>query len=108
MRKPIFASEQLLIAKNLLFWIVLLVPVSITIGLLVSLFLWLLEVITNARWQNLWLITFLPLAGVGIFFLYKAVGKNSDAGNNLIMDEIHEPGDGIPRRMTPLILFTTV
>jgi H+/Cl- antiporter ClcA len=41
-------------------------------------------------------------------FLYKTWGKNSDAGNNLVMEEIHKPGGGIPARMTPLILVTTI
>lgn len=37
-----------------------------------------------------------------------ALEKNSEAGNNLIMDEIHTPGGGIPFRMAPLVLLTTV
>jgi H+/Cl- antiporter ClcA len=40
--------------------------------------------------------------------LYKTWGKNSDVGNNLILDEIHKPGGGIPTRMTPLVLFSTI
>jgi H+/Cl- antiporter ClcA len=43
-----------------------------------------------------------------IMFLYKYYGKNSDGGNNLIMDEIHKPGGGIPTRMAPLVLFSTI
>jgi H+/Cl- antiporter ClcA len=108
MQKSKYALEQFFIAKNLLRWTVLIVPVSVIVGLLVALFLWLLELATQTRWENLWLILFLPVAGVLISFLYKAFGKNSDAGNNLIMDEIHKPGGGVPARMTPLILLTTV
>jgi len=55
-----------------------------------------------------WLLYFLPVAGVLIFALYKYWGKNTEAGNNLILDQIHEPGGGIPFRMAPLVLFTTV
>jgi len=40
--------------------------------------------------------------------LYKIAGKQADAGNNLIIDEIHKPGGGVPTRMTPLILITTL
>jgi H+/Cl- antiporter ClcA len=50
----------------------------------------------------------LPLAGILIYFVYKYLGKNAEAGNNLIMDEIHEPGGGVPTRMTPLVLTTTI
>jgi H+/Cl- antiporter ClcA len=103
-----FSFEQFYIARHLLRWTLLIIPVAIVVGLLVALFLWLLELATQTRWENLWLIFFLPLAGVLIYFLYNTIGKNSDAGNNLVMDEIHKPGGGIPTRMTPLILFTTV
>jgi H+/Cl- antiporter ClcA len=108
MRKTKYALEQILIGKHLLYWTVLIVPVAVVVGMLVALFLWLLDVATATRWENMWLIFLLPLAGIFIHFLYKTIGKNSDAGSNLIMDEIHKPGGGIPARMTPLILFTTV
>src|SRR6185312_14667303 len=50
----------------------------------------------------------LPVAGIVIYFLYKLWGKGTEGGNNLIMDEIHQPGAGVPKRMAPLILITTV
>lgn len=103
-----YSFEQFLIARNLLRWTVLIIPVSVSIGLFVALFLWLLEWATQTRWANLWLLFFLPLAGVVITLLYKHFGKNSDAGNNLVIDEIHQPGGGVPAQMTPLILVTTV
>jgi H+/Cl- antiporter ClcA len=68
----------------------------------------LLDLATQTRWSNLWLIFQLPLAGIAIWLLYKAVGKNADAGNNLVLDEVHNPGGGVPARMAPLILVTTV
>jgi H+/Cl- antiporter ClcA len=108
MPKNKYAFEQLYIARHLLYWTLLIIPVAIVVGLLVALFLWLLELATRTRWDNLWLILCLPFAGIVIYFLYKTTGKNSDAGNNLVMDEIHKPGGGVPTRMTPLILFTTV
>lgn len=108
MRSTKYSFEQLGIAKQLLYWTVLIIPVAISIGLLVALFLWLLDVATSLRWANLWLIFLLPIAGVFIFFLYRFFGKEAERGNNLVMDEIHKPGGGVPARMTPLILFTTV
>ncbi|MDN3654733.1 voltage-gated chloride channel family protein [Ferruginibacter paludis] len=103
-----YATAQLHIAKQLLRWTLIIFPVSISIGLLVAFFLWLLDIVTVLRWQHLWLIFLLPLAGILIVWLYNRFGKNSHAGNNLIIDEIHEPGGGVPFRMTPLILFTTI
>ena len=93
---------------HILRWIVLIIPVALVVGSLNALFLWLLDWATVTRTDNQWLIYLLPLAGLLIVYLYRVLGKNSEAGNNLIMDEIHEPGAGVPLRMAPLVLFTTV
>ncbi len=83
-------------------------PVSALSGSLVALFLWLLDLVTNIRWQHLWLLYLLPLSGIAIHFLYKLWGKTAEAGNALIIDEIHSPGSGVPPRMAPLVLVTTI
>ncbi|HTE28207.1 chloride channel protein [Flavitalea sp.] len=85
-----------------------LLPSSIITGLLVALFLWLLEWVTSFRFSNNWLIYLLPFAGILITWLYEIAGKNASAGNDLIIDEIHKPGAGVPARITPLILITTL
>ncbi len=84
------------------------IPVSIAIGTVVAFFLWLLTAAIHFRFHHPWLLYLLPAAGVGIHFAYRLYGKSSERGNNLIIDEIHEPGAGIPKRMGPLILGTTV
>ncbi|HTC01540.1 MAG TPA: chloride channel protein, partial [Ferruginibacter sp.] len=108
MKKIKYSLEQFNIAKELLRWTLLIFPVSISVGALVAFFLWLLDIATKTRWQNMWLIFLLPLAGIFISWLYNKFGKDSAAGNNLVIDEIHKPGGGVPIKMTPLILFTTV
>lgn len=50
----------------------------------------------------------LPVAGAGVAWCYHRWGRNSDAGNNLIIDEIHEPGGGVPVRMAPFVLIGTL
>jgi H+/Cl- antiporter ClcA len=100
--------EQFVIALQLLRLTAIIIPISIFIGLLVALFLWLLEFVTNTRWQYPWFIYLLPLAGIFIYWLYSSFGKNASAGNNLILNEIHQPNSGIPVQMAPLILLTTV
>lgn len=100
--------EFIAVIRHLLKWTALVIPVSLIVGSLVALFLWLLDQATQFRWQHEWLLFLLPLAGIAIHFLYKLWGKNSEAGNNLIMDEIHEPGGGVPARMAPLVLITTI
>jgi H+/Cl- antiporter ClcA len=84
------------------------VPVAIAIGSMVALFLVLLNWAIHFRFQHTWLLYLLPVAGVVIHLLYKWYGGSSEKGNNLIIDEIHQPGAGVPKRMAPLILVTTV
>lgn len=100
--------EHISITKHLLRWTLLSMPVAFIAGSLVALFLWLLDKVTELRWHHGWLLFLLPAAGVLIYFIYKYLGKKAEAGNNLIMDEIHEPGGGVPARMAPLVLATTI
>lgn len=108
MQKAKTSFEHFFIVSYLFKWTCLVLPVSITVGSLVALFLWLLDKAINLRFANPWLLFLLPLSGILIYFLYKLSGKNAEGGNNLIMDEIHEPGGGVPFRMAPLVLLTTV
>ena len=93
-----------IISKRLL----LILPVAVVVGLFVAFFLWLLDWASQTRWQHLSIIFFLPFAGIFIGWLYKLAGKEADRGNNLILEEIHVPTNGIPARMTPLILISTI
>jgi H+/Cl- antiporter ClcA len=103
-----FLSSQLSIIVYSFRCTLIVLPVAIAIGSMVALFLWLLSGAIHYRFAHPWLLYLLPLAGVAIHFLYKLYGKSAERGNNLIIDEIHEPGAGVPKRMAPLILVTTV
>lgn len=102
------AREHVALWWYVLKWLVLAAPVAAAIGSVVALFLWLLDVATVTRWQNPWLIWLLPVAGIGIVMVYHHFGKGSDGGNNLIVEQIHEPGGGVPKRMAPLVLAGTI
>lgn len=99
---------NLSILTHLVRWTLLVIPLALAVGSMVALFLWLLDKAIRFRFAHAWLLWLLPLAGVLVYFLYKWLGKNSEAGNNLILDEIHEPGGGVPARMAPLVLATTI
>ena len=60
------------------------------------------------RFGTPWLLWLLPLAGLAIHFLYRLWGGSSEKGNNLLIDAIHEPDTGVPVRMAPLVLLTTL
>ncbi|MCX5659379.1 MAG: voltage-gated chloride channel family protein [Planctomycetota bacterium] len=99
---------HLALARHVLRWTLLAAPVAAAIGSACALFLWLLDLATRTREDRPWLLFLLPLAGVLIVLMYRAFGKSSERGNNLIMDEIHEPGAGVPAAMAPLVLVGTI
>ena len=101
-------SEQLSIFLSLVRWTFLVIPVAIVTGSVVAFFLWMLDLVTHVRWQYPWLLYLLPLAGIVIYLVYRYFGKNSEKGNNLLIDEIHQPGGGVPKRMAPLVLGGTI
>ena len=108
-----FLQNQLTLIRYIIKWIAFVLPLGLLIGSANALFITALESATQARFQYPFLLFLLPLAGVFIAALYKYLGQASDkqhaeAGNNLIMDEIHKPGGGVPARMAPLVLSTTV
>jgi H+/Cl- antiporter ClcA len=105
-KKP--QSEHYSIFKHLIRWTLLIIPVALAIGSVVALFLWLLTLAIHFRFEHKWLLFLLPLAGLLIHFIYQWFGQSSERGNNLIIDEIHEPGGGIPKGMAPVILITTI
>jgi H+/Cl- antiporter ClcA len=102
------ALEHLSTLKYAFRWTIIIFPVAVAIGSIVALFLTLLEGVTHLRFQYPWLLFLLPFAGIAIHLIYRSVGQSSERGNNLIMDEIHETGGGVPRQMAPVILVTTV
>lgn len=108
MKKIIPAFEQFFIVHHLLRWTLLALPLAAITGSLVAFFLWSLDAVTQLQWTHAWLLYLLPVAGILIYFLYRWWGKDAEKGNNLIMEEIHEPGGGVPAQMTPLVLITTL
>ncbi len=67
-----------------------------------------LDAVTRARFAWPWLLALLPVAGVAMAWAYRLVGRGSERGNNLIIEEIHQPGGGVPLRLAPLVLGATL
>jgi H+/Cl- antiporter ClcA len=86
--------------------------ISLIIGALVGSasagFLQSLEWATNFRENHIWLIAFLPVAGFLVGLLYYYFGKDVEAGNNLLLENIHEPKDIIPFKMAPFVYLGTI
>ena len=89
-------------------WLMLFGLVAVLAGSASALFLFSLDWATRTREAHRWLILGLPLAGFTVGWLYLKWGRSVDAGNNLLIDEIHDPHQVVPLRMAPLILGGTV
>lgn len=89
-------------------WCCVLVPMALIVGSFCALFLWLLEEVTDYRITHPAILYALPLAGMAVALSYFWWGGRSEGGNNLIIDEIHQPGGGVPLRMAPLVFAGTV
>jgi H+/Cl- antiporter ClcA len=101
-------AEQARLVAHLARWIVLGVVVGVLAGLASAGFLASLTWATNLREANSWLLFGLPLAGFAVGLAYHYGGGRSTEGNNLIIDEIHDPQAWVPRRMAPLVFGGTV
>ncbi len=91
----------------LLRWAAITLLVGVLAGTASAILLASLEWATVTREAHRWLIAFLPLAGFVVGLFYKHFGRSVEAGNNLLLEEIHNPQEVIPARMTPLVLFGT-
>jgi len=88
-------------------WVFISTIVGTLTGIAGTLFLKSLELATDLRINNSWLLFLLPIGGAFVSFVYSKYGKNSSKGNNLIIDKINENGDNIPLRMAPLVFLGT-
>ena len=100
--------SKLALLRYLAKWFALAFIVAILAGSASALFLFALDWATHTREANRWLIWGLPLAGFCVGWLYLKFGQHVEAGNNLLIDEIHDPQKVVPLRMAPLVLGGTV
>ena len=89
-------------------WLLLSLLISILVGSAAAGFLISLEWVTDFRIDNIWIIGFLPIVGFCISWIYLKYGKNTESGNNLLIDTIHDGGERIPFRMAPLVYIGTI
>ena len=93
---------------NAIRWIFLFLLIGGIVGSASALFLVTLNWATNLREHHLWMIAFLPLAGLAIGLSYHYWGKAVVKGNNLLIEELQSPKQVIPLIMAPLIFAGTI
>jgi H+/Cl- antiporter ClcA len=111
-KKTIFHTQLFFRRYPALLYISKWLCISMIIGVLVGTasagFLESLEWATNFRESHIWLIALLPVAGFFIGLLYYYFGKEVEAGNNLLIDSIHDPKEVIPFKMAPFVYLGTI
>ena len=89
-------------------WVTLATVVAGLAGSASAFFLFALDWATHTRDVNRWVMWGLPFAGFCVGWLYLKFGQQVEAGNNLLIDEIHDPKQVVPLRMAPFVLGGTV
>lgn len=89
-------------------WVLLGTVVGVAAGAASALFLWLLELATEFRTTHQTIVFALPLAGLAMGLFLQRWGGPVRAGNNLVIDTVHEGSDRIPLSVAPWILGGTV
>lgn len=89
-------------------WLVILAGMAVVVGTVAAGFVWGLDAVTRVRFGNPGLVFLLPAAGWVVAVIYQRYGKSAGGGNQLLMEEMHEPQAGVPRRMASLIVFGTL
>jgi H+/Cl- antiporter ClcA len=106
--KNIQFPEQIKLLPYMLKWLLLSLIVAILAGTASAFLLFSLDWVTAWREAHGWIIWLLPVAGFVVAWLYLKLGASVEGGNNLIIDEIHDPKKVIPIRMVPFIFGATV
>lgn len=65
------------------------------------------QFLTDTREANPSFLYFLPVGGIIIGYLYKYFGKESDKGNNVVLEYIHHGQGTVPIRMGPLVFLAS-
>lgn len=89
-------------------WLMIASLIGLVMGTLSTFFLKSLDIVTQIRVDNSWLLFLLPVSGAIFAFLYKKFGGNSIRGNNLVIDQANGEQENIPLRLIPLTLFGTI
>tara|TARA_B110001454_G_C12723234_1_gene436032 strand:+ start:8582 stop:9778 length:1197 start_codon:yes stop_codon:yes gene_type:complete len=104
----LITSKFSILTKRYFRWILISAACGFLAGLSSTIFLITLNWATQTRNASPAVIWGLPIAGLLIGWLYHRFGKEASKGNNLIIDEMHDPKKVLPLNMAPLVLGGTL
>ena len=93
---------------NFIKWFFICVICGLLIGSASAIFLYSLDQITTWRENNIWIIYTLPIIGLAVGAMYFYFGGEAKKGNNLILEQHHDPQTKIPFKMAPLVFVGTL
>ena len=89
-------------------WLVIASIIALFSGSASAFLLIALEWATDKHSTYHWLMWLLPLAGFTVGWIYLRFGEHVERGNNLLIDEIHDPKKIVPFRMAPFVFFGNI
>lgn len=101
-------SEQLELFPYIGKWLLIAIVVAILSGTASAFLLFGLEWATSTHENYHWLMWLLPVAGFMVGWIYLRFGQDVEKGNNLLIDEIHDPKKIIPFRIAPFVFFGNI
>jgi H+/Cl- antiporter ClcA len=107
-KKLLLSAQQSYSLLFLLKWTGICLIVGALTGSASAFFLWSLEWATSYRENHLWIIALLPVSGLVIGLSYHYYGESVVKGNNLLLEEYHNPKKVIPLKMAPLVFIGTI
>lgn len=100
--------ERARLVGHLVRWVALAAASGALAGVASYAFLESLDAATELRLERPWLLYLLPAAGAVVGLVYHRWAGRAAAGNELLLEEIHEPTAWVPRRMAPLVFAGSV
>lgn len=101
------SKKYLSLPRHYIKWTIISVLIGISSGLIGSGFHKLLDLVTQKRVESSNIIYFIPLAGLFIVFIYRALRQGDNHGTNDIMNAV-KSGNPVTALFVPLIFISTV
>ena len=94
-------------------WLAIYLLIGGIVGTATAFFLQTLDDVTLFREKHIWVVYFLPIAGLVIGLVYYYYGESANKGNNLIIETHHSLQNGetakpIPFKMAPMVFLSTL
>jgi H+/Cl- antiporter ClcA len=94
-------------------WLAIYILIGGIVGTATAFFLQTLDDVTLFREKHIWVVYFLPIAGLVIGLVYYYYGESANKGNNLIIETHHSLQNGetakpIPFKMAPMVFLSTL